>query len=183
ALGVELKNNIKQAWWHDMVRNPPPGPDGQEISMVGVDCSIIMNPKVWEASGHVGGFADPMQTCRQCKKHLRADQIVKSLLEAEWAMALDKARQEMTSWLDLKRWVLNKGKKLAPHLLVVREPERVFQYLENLDTGQLRTSLEDLVARLGTAREPNRAFYEVCPNCGGDLMEPRQFNLMFETYI
>src|ERR1700685_1252852 len=58
-LGVELKKNIKDAWWNDMVRNPPPGPDGQEIEMVGVDCAIIMNPKVWEASGHVATFADP----------------------------------------------------------------------------------------------------------------------------
>ena len=63
-LGVELKKNIKDAWWQDMVRNPPPGPDGQEIRMVGLDCSIIMNPKVWEASGHVGGFADPMVDCK-----------------------------------------------------------------------------------------------------------------------
>jgi len=78
-LGVELKKNIKDAWWHDMVRNPPPGPDGQEIQMVGVDCSIIMNPKVWEASGHVGGFADLMIDCRACKAHLRADQITASM--------------------------------------------------------------------------------------------------------
>ena len=63
-LGVELKRNIKDAWWQDMVRNPPPGPDGQEIRMVGLDCSIIMNPKVWEASGHVGGFSDPMVDCK-----------------------------------------------------------------------------------------------------------------------
>jgi len=76
---VELKKNIKDAWWHDMVRNPPPGPDGQEIQMVGVDCSIIMNPKVWEASGHVGGFADLMIDCRACKAHLRADQITASM--------------------------------------------------------------------------------------------------------
>ena len=61
-LGVELKKNIKDAWWHDMVRNPPPGPDGQEIEMVGVDCALIMNPKVWVASGHVGGFADQMES-------------------------------------------------------------------------------------------------------------------------
>src|SRR6266436_121002 len=76
-LGVELKRNIKDAWWHDMVRNPPPGPDGQEISMVGVDCSIIMNPKVWEASGHVGGFQDPMVSCTAagCKKLFRADKV------------------------------------------------------------------------------------------------------------
>ena len=71
-LGVELKKNIKDAWWTDMVRNPPPGPDGQEIRMVGLDCSIIMNPKVWVASGHVGGFADPMVDCLRCQKRYRA---------------------------------------------------------------------------------------------------------------
>src|SRR5437868_2636637 len=74
-MGVELKKNIKEAWWHDMVRNPPPGPDGQEIAMVGVDCSIIMNPKVWVASGHVGGFADEMVDCKKCRAHLRADKV------------------------------------------------------------------------------------------------------------
>src|SRR5262249_30941208 len=74
-LGVELKKNIKDAWWQDMVRNPPPGPDGQEISMVGVDCALIMNPKVWEASGHVTGFQDPMVECDKCKKRFRADKL------------------------------------------------------------------------------------------------------------
>src|ERR1700737_3507846 len=74
-LGVELKRNIKDAWWHDMVHNPPRGPDGQEIQMVGVDCALIMNPKVWEASGHVGGFADPMVDCKETKARYRADQI------------------------------------------------------------------------------------------------------------
>ncbi|MCH7808890.1 MAG: glycine--tRNA ligase [Planctomycetes bacterium] len=74
-LGTELKRNIKDAWWNDMVRNPPPGPDGVRYQIVGVDCSIIMNPKVWEASGHVGGFSDPMVDCTQCKKRFRADQL------------------------------------------------------------------------------------------------------------
>src|SRR5437868_4797955 len=80
-LGVELKKNIKDAWWQDMVRNPPPGPDGQEISMVGVDCAIIMNPKVWEASGHVGGFSDPMVDCKETRKRYRADQLRVMILE------------------------------------------------------------------------------------------------------
>src|SRR5262245_25454076 len=74
-MGVELKKNIKDAWWQDMVRNPPAGPDGQEIAMVGLDCSIIMNPKVWEASGHVGGFSDPMVDCKKCRKRFRADKV------------------------------------------------------------------------------------------------------------
>src|SRR5262245_15716154 len=63
-LGVELKRNVKDVWWNDMVRNPPPGPDGQEIQMAGVDCAIIMNPKVWVASGHAAGFQDPMVGCK-----------------------------------------------------------------------------------------------------------------------
>ncbi|VTS01022.1 glycine--tRNA ligase [Tuwongella immobilis] len=76
-LGVELKKNIKEAWWTDMVRNPPIGPKGEEITMVGLDCSIIMNPRVWEASGHVSGFSDPMVDCKTegCKSRFRADQI------------------------------------------------------------------------------------------------------------
>jgi glycyl-tRNA synthetase len=74
-LGAELKRNIKNCWWQDMVLNPPPGPNGQDIQMVGVDCAIIMNPKVWEASGHVGGFSDPMVDCKACKGRFRADQL------------------------------------------------------------------------------------------------------------
>src|SRR3989475_13311718 len=62
-LGVELKKNIKDAWWHDMVRKPPLGPDGQEIDMVGGDGSIIMKPEVWEVSGDVGGVADSVVDC------------------------------------------------------------------------------------------------------------------------
>ncbi|QOJ13339.1 MAG: glycine--tRNA ligase [Planctomycetia bacterium] len=79
-LGVELKRNIKAAWWQDHVVNPPDGPDGQPIEMVGVDCTIIMNPRVWVASGHAGGFSDPMVTCKTegCRKLYRADQLQSS---------------------------------------------------------------------------------------------------------
>ncbi|MBL8867533.1 MAG: hypothetical protein JNK93_18405, partial [Planctomycetia bacterium] len=87
-LGVELKKNIKDAWWQDMVRNPPPGPDGQEIRMVGLDCSIIMNPKTWVASGHVGGFQDPMSSCKFCKKMFRSDHVWNMLIEAKWFLNL-----------------------------------------------------------------------------------------------
>src|SRR5512135_3276742 len=64
-LGVELKRNLKDAWWQDVIRNPPMGPDGRDIEMVGLDSTIIMNPKVWVASGHVGGFSDPMVDDRE----------------------------------------------------------------------------------------------------------------------
>ena len=66
-LGVELKRNIKEAWWRDNVQ--------MRDDMVGLDSSIIMNPKVWEASGHVGGFSDPMVDCRATKERYRADQL------------------------------------------------------------------------------------------------------------
>jgi glycyl-tRNA synthetase len=74
-LGTELKKNLKDAWYHDIVRCPAMGPDGQLIEMVPLDCTIIMNPKVWVASGHVGGFSDPMVDCRECKGRFRADQL------------------------------------------------------------------------------------------------------------
>ena len=67
-LGVELKRNIKEAWWRDMVTSRP--------DVVGVDCSILMNPRVWEASGHVQSFTDPMVDCMQCRGRFRADHIV-----------------------------------------------------------------------------------------------------------
>ena len=67
-LGVELKRNLKEAWWTDIIRCPGKGPDGHPIDMVGLDSTIIMNPKVWIASGHVGGFSDPMVDCRETKQ-------------------------------------------------------------------------------------------------------------------
>ena len=91
-LGVELKKNIKDAWWTDMVRNPPPGPDGHEIKMVGLDCSIIMNPKVWVASGHVGGFADPMVDCKACKGRFRQDQLAGMQCPAQAESAAGRVR-------------------------------------------------------------------------------------------
>lgn len=66
-LGVELKNNIKQLWWKRFVH--------QREDMVGIDAALIMNPKVWEASGHLGEFNDPLVECKNCHERFRADQI------------------------------------------------------------------------------------------------------------
>ena len=74
-LGVQLKNNLRDAWWRDMVECPPLGPDGSPLSIVGIDSSIIQNPRAWEASGHVGGFSDPMVDCRETKARFRADHL------------------------------------------------------------------------------------------------------------
>ncbi len=67
-LGVELKNNLKAAWWKKFVQENPYN--------VGVDCAILMNPQVWVASGHVGGFSDPLIDCRSCKTRHRADKLL-----------------------------------------------------------------------------------------------------------
>lgn len=66
-LGVELKNNIKREWWKRIVY--------QREDVVGIDASIIMNPKVWEASGHVAAFTDPLVECKNCHNRFRADKI------------------------------------------------------------------------------------------------------------
>ena len=66
-LGVELKNNIKQLWWKKFVQ--------QRDDMVGIDAALLMNPKVWEASGHVAGFSDPLVECKKCHSRYRADQL------------------------------------------------------------------------------------------------------------
>jgi glycyl-tRNA synthetase len=73
-LGVELKNNVKKAWWASFVRN--------RHDVVGIDSAIMMNPTVWEASGHVGGFSDPLMDCKSCKNRHRADKLIEETLEA-----------------------------------------------------------------------------------------------------
>lgn len=72
-VGVELKNNIKNAWWKHFVQ--------EREDMVGLDASILMNPKVWETSGHLAGFNDPLTDCKSCQKRLRADKMVEDHLE------------------------------------------------------------------------------------------------------
>lgn len=74
-LGVELKNNVKKAWWQKFI---------QENNLnVGVDCAILMNPETWVASGHVGGFADPLMDCKECNERFRADHIIEGYLKEQ----------------------------------------------------------------------------------------------------
>ena len=67
-LGVELKNNVKKAWWQKFVQENPYN--------VGVDCAILMNPQTWVASGHLGSFSDPLMDCKECHERFRADKII-----------------------------------------------------------------------------------------------------------
>ncbi len=72
-LGVELKNNVKRAWWKKFVQ--------ENTLNTGIDCAILMNPNVWVASGHVGGFSDPLMDCRACKSRHRADNLIEDYMK------------------------------------------------------------------------------------------------------
>ena len=83
-LGVLLKNNVKAAWWKKFVTEQPLN--------VGVDCAILMNPLVWEASGHVGGFSDPLMDCKECKTRHRADNLIEDFVKRK------KKKDSITGW-------------------------------------------------------------------------------------
>lgn len=70
-LGVEFKNNVKRAWWKKFIQESPYN--------VGLDAAILMNPKTWVASGHVGGFSDPLMDCKECKARFRADKLIEDV--------------------------------------------------------------------------------------------------------
>ncbi len=74
-LGVELKNNVKRAWWKKFVQESPYN--------VGLDAAILMNPQTWVASGHVGGFSDPLMDCKECKARYRADKLIEDYMHDE----------------------------------------------------------------------------------------------------
>lgn len=173
-LGVELKKNIKDAWWQDMVRNPPPGPDGQEIRMVGLDCSIIMNPKVWVASGHVGGFSDPMVDCLKCKRRFRADKV--------WFIELNYFNEADAS--DASKRVL----KYVASEANDRSEVDAFAKQEFDKLAKKRQLPADYKAsapiRCVKAIDATAEWKRCCPadDCDGTLTEPRAFNLMFESH-
>jgi glycyl-tRNA synthetase len=204
-LGTELKRNIKNVWWHDMVTNPPIGPDGSEVSMVGLDCSIIMNPKVWEASGHVGGFSDPMVDCKECKGRFRADQVMQIAVwsmpapEAEWTQDLltqkfDAApdlfvglgesvehvnfEQGSFHFDTLQRAVKKKWRAEARKAVLLKKMDALTYSTIETDKGEFLLSTRDLQDR-------RELWPDLCPSCQarGVLTEPREFNLMFQTHV
>ena len=153
-LGVELKNNVRDAWWNDMVRCPPLGPDGQPLAIVGVDTAIIQNPKVWEASGHVGGFNDPMVDCRESKARYRYDHL---------------------------RVLRHKSDPKYPMFAFLEgEPEPARKKAGKVKGTSLDdfedVPLSDVRAQLGRVIGPDAS-------APGSLTEPRQFNLMFQTHV
>ncbi|MEM7243702.1 MAG: glycine--tRNA ligase [Acidobacteriota bacterium] len=166
-LGVALKNNIRDSWWRAMVECPPVGPDGEPLQIVGLDSSIIQNARAWEASGHVGGFSDPMVDCRESKSRYRADQLVCAPVQRE-----DDESGEVLAWLAVAEGseAPDDFRKRADKLLKKKGGGRSAAPAELVAFADLPTETRAQV--MGPdASEP------------GTLTEPREFNLMFQTYV
>jgi glycyl-tRNA synthetase len=155
-LGVELRNNLRDAWWNDMVRCPPLGPDGSPLDIVGVDTALIQNPRVWEASGHVAGFNDPMVDCKESKRRYRADHL---------------------------RVLKHTSDAALPMLAFVEgEDEEAKKRLGKLIKGHAFEEFSALPLPSVPVSDYAR-IYGPDAKTVGTLTEPRQFNLMFKTYV
>jgi glycyl-tRNA synthetase len=166
-MGVELKRNVREAWWRDMVTGhnelevPPGAPAAYE--MTGLDCAIIMHPQVWKCSGHYDLFHDSMVDCRESKRRYRFDQVQGRWVEAKGQRvfvateavgqaALDDTRQKALRWFNLR----------------AKNADELHWEGELLSL----TTVADLAAVLGPdAKTP------------GTLTPPREFNLMFKTVV
>jgi glycyl-tRNA synthetase len=177
-LGAELKRNLKDYWWRKTVQ--------ERDDMVGMDGAILTMDQVLISSGHVGGFSDPMATCKHCKRHVRFDQLQTMVAESEWAQSLaaampGDAADTAATGVELKRWAQKHGKKLAPGLALVRQTDAtIATFLDEAARHQPMDPwyFQQLMAteQLGQTGPVNP-----CPHCGGILSEPKQFELMFKT--
>ena len=154
-LGVELRKNIKDAWWEDMVR--------RRDDIVGLDSSIIMNPKVWEASGHVDGFTDPMVDCKESKMRYRADQlfaadVIVDGVSLGWISVLESEKMDEEA---LEKAEFKKRKASAQGKL---------QRIELRPYDELSKEQQERVPSPATGK-------------AGTLTPPREFNMMFETHV
>jgi glycyl-tRNA synthetase len=152
-LGVEMLRNLKNVWWRAMT---------ERRDMEGLDASILMHPRVWEASGHVQNFSDPMVDCRECKSRYRVDHLFAEMSEKR-LRGISKAVNLEAA---LSRTLNMESKDVSKEQLA----EALIGMIES--NGALFASLveQELIP---------------CPNCGRvkTLTTPRNFNLMFETHI
>ncbi|MFW6146011.1 MAG: glycine--tRNA ligase [Planctomycetota bacterium] len=153
-LGVELKRNVKNAWWDTIVR--------RRDDMVGLDSSIIMNPRIWQASGHVSNFNDPMADCKSCKSRFRADQVF-------CATARDGDNVLLTTAVEADQ--PDDVPELAAAGANSKTRRRLTQHADRIDWSIFR------------ADQPPAGEVPLCPKCGGELTEARKFNMMFKTYV
>ncbi len=166
-LGVELKRNVREAWWHDMVTAhnelsvPASAPSAYE--MVGLDCSIIMHPQVWKCSGHYDLFHDEMVDCRESNRRYRYDQVE-------------------------GRWVECDGRRIFVATAVsgpeaeedIRHKAMKFFNLRAKNADRLQW--DGPVVSLTTVNSPGDVLGPDAKTLG-TLTEPREFNLMFKTIV
>jgi glycyl-tRNA synthetase len=154
-LGVELKKNIRDCWWNDMVR--------RRDDIVGVETSIIMHPKVWEASGHVEGFTDPLVDCKASKQRYRADQLFFSpvIVDGKTVGYVSALESDDTAG-------------------VLQAAAESFKRKKAIQ-GQLAP----VIAKDMTEAQPDEIALIPSPATGepGSLTPPRAFNMMFETHV
>jgi glycyl-tRNA synthetase len=154
-LGAELKKNIRDCWWNDMVR--------RRDDVVGIETSIIMHSKVWEASGHVAGFTDPLVDCKVSKQRYRADQLFFApvIVEGKTVGYVSGLESENTAG-DLQVAAENFKRKKA-----------------------IQGQLAPVQIRDMTEAKPEEVELIPSPGTGepGSLTPPRAFNMMFETYV
>jgi len=154
-LGVELKKNIRDCWWNDMVR--------RRDDVVGIETSIIMHPKVWEASGHVAGFTDPLVDCKVSKNRYRADQLF-------WApIVVDGNTVGYVSALE--------SEKTTEELQAAAESFKRKKAIQG--------TLAPVVVKDFTEATAEQVSLIPSPATGnaGDLTPPRSFNMMFQTNV
>ena len=168
-LGVELKRNLKEAWWSDMIagHNELVQPSGapSTFQMVGLDCTIIMHPQVWKCSGHYDLFHDHMVDCRESKKRYRFDQ-----LRGRWAEHTEKEQKIfVTAMVDAEQEEETIRKK-AMKFFKLRNKDA-----EKLALGNETINVEDLDST-SLVLAPDAKTLDT-------LTEPREFNLMFKTTL
>jgi glycyl-tRNA synthetase len=175
-LGAELKRNIKETWWNSMTR--------MRDDVVGLEASIIMHPTIWKASGHLDTFSDPMSMCKHCKKLLRADQVLEMMEDNSWSQTLaDMCPDNKPDLHKLANWAKGKGKGQAPNLALIRNPDATLAGLTERMQNPEPLTLQDIYRYLGTEQAGTTGTILPCPICGGELTEPRPFNLMFKTIV
>ena len=164
-MGVELKNNIKKYWWDAMVR--------LNENIVGIDSAIFMHPKIWQASGHVGAFNDPLIDNKDSKKRYRADVLIEDYiakLEEKIAKDVEKGRRKFGESFDEAQFRATNPNVLRNQQKMDEVRSRMTEALNANDLQGLR----DIIIDCGI----------VCPISGTkNWTEVRQFNLMFSTQL
>jgi len=155
-LGVELLKNIKEEWWKFMTFRD---------DIEGLDASILMHPRVWEASGHVENFTDPMIDCKQCKARFRLDTLAEQVNEKKKRKVLEAAKEKLA------------GEPILEKFNIIFDSAEGQGDAKSAAAFELMIEDEDL---------SNTVLSEMnCPQCGtkDSFTAARQFNLMFKTFI